>query len=79
VENIPTFDEAIISAVEDKEYTKEDVGQLYSYGVEHEQTDGIDHHDWGRINSAIISKWSRSGLHSIKQIAWRVYSERVTP
>jgi len=27
--------------------------------------------DWKKVNNAIITRWSRSGLERIKKLAWR--------
>ena len=26
--------------------------------------------DWGKVNKAIIKRWSKSGLNRIKELAW---------
>ena len=32
--------------------------------------------DWKKVNNAIISRWSRSGLERIKKQAWRLIEQK---
>ena len=34
--------------------------------------------DWGRINKAIIKRWSKSGLQFIKRMAWKLIDEQMS-
>lgn len=40
---------------------------------------GVDNPDWGKINGAILARWSMSGLERIKKRAWDICAGKVKP
>ena len=46
------------------------VAKTYSLALRSEAA-GQDTPDWTRINRAIITRWSMSGLERVKKMAWR--------
>lgn len=59
------------------ELKQRDIAQTYHLAL---LSDEVRTMDWGRVNAAIIARWSRSGLERIKQWAWsgRCFAPRKT-
>ena len=49
------------------EMKRRDVAQTYRLAMESSERDKID---WGKVNKAIMDRWSKSGLIWIKTQAW---------
>lgn len=62
--------EIIINAISCKSNTRNVIAQMYRNLIAEEQTRGKTIHDWEKINSAIINRWSHSALEYIKNLAW---------
>lgn len=44
-----------------------DIAQTYRLAMESSERDRID---WGKVNRAIIDRWSKAGLVRVKEMAW---------
>jgi len=59
----------ILNELSKKEIHQHDIAITYSLALKSEECDNLD---WGKINNAIIERWSRSGLERIKKQAWKM-------
>ncbi len=57
----------IIGECADKRMKRMDVAKTYALLLKHE---GRRDFDWNKVNEAIASRWSLSGLYYIKKAAW---------
>jgi hypothetical protein len=55
----------IFNEIEDSVYTRKDVARTYAILIQK------GHKDWSAINTAIMKRWSKSGLLWIKTEAWK--------
>lgn len=60
--------DAILQEVGCKEASRKDVALSYAMAIK-SQADGADSPDWGKINRAILDRWSMSALEFIKKRA----------
>lgn len=62
----------ILQAIQDKSIHQKAIAVMYEQ-LEHFTTgDGLESY-WRPINEAIISRWSHTGLNTIKEIAWAIH------
>ena len=59
--------------VANKTLKRKDVALTYALAIMHPDQKS---RDWARMNNAILSRWSKSGLIYIKTLAWRKVQER---
>ncbi len=57
----------LLSEIAMKEMNQKQIAQTYRMALESGERDRID---WAKVNNAIISRWSKSGLKRIKELAW---------
>ena len=55
-------------------HTEDSIALTYAFCIRDHQGSV----DWGKINKAIMSKWSRIALLRIKQMAWKLIEEQKT-
>ena len=60
-------EEIILQEIEDKHSTRKDVAITYAFCI-----DSSEDVHFGKINNAIVSRWSYSALHYIKRRAWKL-------
>ena len=65
--SLPT--ETILREISDRDMKQKDVAMTYRLCMEAEKAG--KEVDWYKINTTIISRWSKSGLKKIKESAWR--------
>ena len=65
-------EETILSEIEDKRFKRKNVALTYYFCL-------ISSEDinWGKVNRAIIRRWSHSGLNYIKTEAWKWHDKKV--
>ena len=63
----------IISDIESGFYTRKEIAPKYEGLFSH---NGCDTEFWRPINEAIITRWSKSGLIFIKELAWKINRNR---
>jgi hypothetical protein len=63
-------EETLISEIADKAMTRHSVAITYALAIQ--SGDNRNLINWHRVNTAIIERWSRSGLEYIKRRAWRL-------
>lgn len=61
------FVQWILNEIEDKAFKRAQVADTYSILIQK----GASHEDIAKINTAILKRWSRSGLVWIKTEAWK--------
>lgn len=59
------LESVIMYEVADKSMTQKDVAQSYSLAM-----DSGESIDWAKVNAAIVTRWSVSGLNRVKNMAW---------
>ena len=57
----------LLEEIADKRFKRNNVSQTYALALRSSEFDTID---WGKINRAIIERWSMSALIYIKERAW---------
>ena len=55
----------LLSEIEDKAVTKKHLAMTYALALR-----SSEETDWPKVNRAILNRWSMSGLHDIKRMAW---------
>lgn len=75
--NMVCCTEVILNEVSHKEITQRDVALSYALAIK-SQMQGADKPDWGKINRAIIARWSMPGLERIKKGAFDLHTGRAT-
>ncbi len=55
----------LLDEISNKKMKQKDIAQTYRLA-----RDSSDKTDWIEVNSAIIERWSMSGLKRIKEMAW---------
>ena len=58
-------EDVILNELKHREVTQKDIAQTYRLALR--SSEDID---WGKINKAIVKRWSLSGLKRIKETAW---------
>ena len=53
-----------------KGITRKSIAMTYRLSMEQERDIGGEKIDWEKVNSAIVDRWSLSGLVYIKKLAW---------
>jgi len=61
----------ILEEIAANEFKRKEVALTYAFCIE-----SSEEIDWKRINTAIVERWSRSGLGYIKRMAWRLIGEK---
>lgn len=56
---------SLLSKISNKKLRQKDIAQAYRIAMQSDVEI-----DWGKVNTAIMERWSRSGLKRIKQLAW---------
>jgi len=62
--------DAILLEISSKEFKQKDIARSYALAIKSESECRTV--DWTKINGAILSRWSMSGLERIKKIAWDI-------
>lgn len=57
----------ILSEIAMPKLKQSDIAKTYALAIKSDEKI-----DWSAINQAIITRWSRSGLNRVKQMAWRI-------
>jgi hypothetical protein len=55
----------LLDDISDNRFTKKNVAKTYALALRSSYPT-----DWGKVNKAIIKRWSRNGLEDIKRMAW---------
>ena len=55
----------LLDEIANKSFKKKDISQTYLFAM-----NSSDDTDWGKVNKAIIDRWSLSALKDIKEWAW---------
>lgn len=55
----------LLREIADRQFKRRDVAKTYALALRSSELV-----DWGRVNCAIITRWSPSGLEYIKRLAW---------
>ena len=58
--------EVLLQEIADKRYKRNDCAKTYRMAL-----CSSDKTDWSAVNTAIINRWSVSGLEYIKNLAWK--------
>ena len=58
---------ALLREIAEPELTRRDVAQTYALALRSSERDRID---WGKVNRAIMARWSPAALEWIKKQAW---------
>ena len=61
-----------------KGLTQRDIALSYALAIK-SQAQEADRPDWGRINRAIVDRWSMAGLERIKKAAFDLCTGRASP
>jgi hypothetical protein len=61
---------AILLEIFSKEFKQKDIARSYALAIKSESEGRTV--DWTKINGAILSRWSMSGLERIKKLAWDI-------
>ena len=65
-------EDTILNEIEHKECKRKNIALTYYFCmVSSEEV------DWGKINKAIMERWSRSGLNYIKTEAWKWHEKKI--
>ena len=57
----------LLHEIADKAFKQKSVAKTYALSLRSSEVERID---WQKVNSAIIERWSISGLERIKKLAW---------
>jgi len=57
--------DSLLKEITDSQFKRRDIAQTYALALRSSEPT-----DWGRVNKAILERWSRSGLEYIKRLAW---------
>ena len=76
--NMVCCTEVICNEVSHKQIKQRDVALSYALALK-SQMQKADTPDWGKINRAIIDRWSMAGLERIKKAAFDLCSGKVSP
>lgn len=60
-------EEIILQEIADKDFTRDNVATTYAFCIA-----SLDNTKFGRINKAIVERWSLSALDYIKNKAWKI-------
>ena len=63
----------LLNEIAMKEIKRDSLALTYSMAIVSSEQNIID---WGKINKAIIERWSFSGLEYIKNKAWKLIEEK---
>ena len=66
-------EQVILEEIDMPEATRNDVALTYAFCLRQPQ----DNVDFGKINRAILARWSRNALRYIKERAWGIFEGRV--
>lgn len=61
----------LLAEIEDRAFKQADIAQTYALAM---NSSGPT--DWAKVNAAIISRWSRSGLVRVKNMAHKIFETR---
>lgn len=64
----------LMAEIAEPEMKRDDVALTYAFGLR--QPGEVD---WGKVNEAIISRWSLAALKYIKERAWKLHAGKVQP
>jgi len=62
---ITNGEETILIEISNKKLKQKDIAQTYALIIR-----SGEKVDWKKINTAIVNRWSMSGLKKIKEMAW---------
>lgn len=74
--NLVGCTDAVLQEIGAKETMRRDIALTYAMSIKSE-AQGADKPDWRKINEAILSRWSRSGLEYIKKRAFDLLAGKV--
>ena len=60
-------EQVLLEEIEDRRLHQRDIAATYALAI-----NTYDEVDWRRVNTAIIDRWSMSGLQRVKAMAWRL-------
>ena len=69
--NKKIVEEVILQEIADKDFTRDNVALTYAFCIS-----SSEEMDFGKINRAIIARWSMRALTYIKHKAWKMVEER---
>lgn len=61
--------ETLLTTIE-KAKNRKEVATVYSWALR-----SSEETEWGKVNRAIIDRWSMSALEYIKNLAWKIVAE----
>lgn len=67
----------ILTAIADKKNHRKEIAGIYAHLIQLDLSSkpvSRHHFDWGKINHAIIDRWSHAALIYIKERAWKIVS-----
>lgn len=64
-------EEGIIEEIESGDFTRDEITLTYAFYISSNQKP-----DFGKINRAIVTRWSVSALNYIKKKAWKIVEGR---
>ena len=64
-------EKVILEEIEEKRSTRDSIAFTYAFCIE-----TINRFEFGKINRAIIARWSKSALAYIKKEAWKLVEEK---
>lgn len=70
--------QTLVNEVAMKQMKQRDIASTYAMALVSESR-GADRPDWETINTAILARWSMSGLERIKKRAWDILAKKVAP
>lgn len=66
----------LLSEIPMKELKRDDIALTYCLALRSSESNKID---WAKVNTAIMNRWSKSGLIYIKERAWKLYRGEIQP
>lgn len=57
----------VLSEIADPKTNRRDIAKTYALILRSSECDDVD---WAKVHTAIISRWSKSGLKWVKTVAW---------
>ncbi len=64
----------LVDETEMKGITRKSIALTYAMAMCSSECDMVD---WGRVNKAIIERWSFSGLEYVKERAWKIMEGKI--
>lgn len=67
-------EQSLLAEINEKVFTRDDVALTYAMTLCSSERDSVD---WGKVNKAIIDRWSFSALNYIKEKAWKMAEGKI--